>query len=197
MVRGRPRKIDPEKALEAAMKTFWDKGYDATSLSDLVAATGMAKPGLYATFGDKQEIYTKSLENYVRLHGMPLMGRLMQSEKPAKEAFRDLFIAMVDSFFDENTPDGCFLANSLVKSKNNEPSISALANSIQQFRKGKFRDYLDLAQEKGLLAPENDSEKLADYFSAQAITLPVMHKTGASKENLHMFIETVITIIRD
>lgn len=197
MVRGRPRKIEPECALDAAMKAFWTKGYDATSLSDLVVATGMAKPGLYATFGDKQEIFKKSLENYVRSRGQPLIGKLMKSDKTAKEAFKDFYRGMVDGFFEEDMPDGCFLADTLVKSKNNEPSISELANMFQDFRKAKFCDYLTLAKRNGLLAQENDSERLADYFSAQAITLPVMHKTGATKRNLYMFIDTVITIIRD
>lgn len=197
MTRGRPRKINPEDALHAAMITFWEKGYDATSMTDLVAATGMAKPGLYATFGDKQEIFKKSLENYRDFHGRPLIGKLKSSNKPAKETLRDLLIELVDGFFDTSTPDGCFLANSLVKSENDEPAIAELAQKIHLFRHERFLEYLEKAKKEGRLSAQNDTHALADYISAQIITLPILHKTGADKENLHKFIETILTIIRD
>ena len=61
MVRGRPRKTDPESALDSAMMLFWKKGFEATSMSDLSEATGMAKPGLYATFGDKEALNDATL----------------------------------------------------------------------------------------------------------------------------------------
>ncbi len=197
MGRGRPAKIDPDQALHAVMLTFWEKGYDATSMSDLVEATGMAKPGLYATFGNKRELFKKSLENYAQFHGRPLAMKLMQSEKSAKDSLRALFQGMVDGFFDEETPEGCFLANSLVKSSKVEPTIKEFANNMHSFRKERILEYLQKAAMEGNLSPKNDPEMLAEYISAQAITIPVLHKTGADKESLHQFIETILTIIKD
>src|SRR5580704_19172976 len=62
--RGRPRQYDPEQALAKAAEAFWKRGYAATSLDDLVAATGMNRPSLYAAFGDKRDIYLKTLARY-------------------------------------------------------------------------------------------------------------------------------------
>lgn len=62
--RGRPRQYDPERALANAAQVFWKHGYAATSLDDLVAATGMSRPSLYAAFGDKRDLYLKTLERY-------------------------------------------------------------------------------------------------------------------------------------
>src|SRR6185503_13287769 len=62
--RGRPRAYDPDTALARAAATFWKAGYAGTSLDDLVEATGMNRPSLYAAFGDKREIYLKTLEHY-------------------------------------------------------------------------------------------------------------------------------------
>src|SRR6478736_7773971 len=62
--RGRPRQYDPEQALAKAAEAFWKHGYAATSLDDLVAATGMNRPSLYAAFGDKRDLYLKTLEYY-------------------------------------------------------------------------------------------------------------------------------------
>src|SRR5580700_11977719 len=62
--RGRPRQYDPERALANAAEVFWKYGYAATSLDDLAAATGMNRPSLYAAFGDKRDLYLKTLERY-------------------------------------------------------------------------------------------------------------------------------------
>src|SRR2546423_14715860 len=63
-LRGRPRAYDPQVALARAAEVFWKAGYAGTSLDDLVAATGMNRPSLYAAFGDKRALYLKTLEHY-------------------------------------------------------------------------------------------------------------------------------------
>ena len=60
--RGRPRSYDPETALARAAAVFWKAGYAGTSLDDLSQATGMNRPSLYAAFGDKRDLYLKTLD---------------------------------------------------------------------------------------------------------------------------------------
>src|SRR5688572_30717433 len=62
--RGRPRGYDPATAVARAANTFWKAGYAGSSLDDLSAATGMNRPSLYAAFGDKRDLYLKTLEYY-------------------------------------------------------------------------------------------------------------------------------------
>src|SRR5580704_4385012 len=62
--RGRPRQYDPDSALARATAAFWKNGYAGTSLDDLSEATGMNRPSLYAAFGDKRDLYLKTLEYY-------------------------------------------------------------------------------------------------------------------------------------
>jgi TetR/AcrR family transcriptional regulator, copper-responsive repressor len=62
--RGRPRSFDPDTALDAAVALFWTKGYDATSLDDLGAAMGLARPSIYRAFGPKDQLFLKALERY-------------------------------------------------------------------------------------------------------------------------------------
>src|ERR1700716_3131988 len=61
---GRPRAFDIEKALERALRVFWQKGYEGTSLSDLTEAMGINRPSLYAAFGNKEELFRKALDCY-------------------------------------------------------------------------------------------------------------------------------------
>jgi TetR/AcrR family transcriptional repressor of nem operon len=60
----RPRSFDPDEALDAARDVFWQKGFQGTSLDDITAATGLAKPSLYAAFGDKSALFLKVLDRY-------------------------------------------------------------------------------------------------------------------------------------
>jgi len=63
---GRPKSFDPDGALDAALRVFWEKGYEGTSLADLTAAMGIHKPSLYGTFGDKAALFSKVVDHYVR-----------------------------------------------------------------------------------------------------------------------------------
>jgi TetR/AcrR family transcriptional regulator, transcriptional repressor for nem operon len=60
----RPRSFDPDEALDLARDVFWQRGFQGTSLDDITAATGLAKPSLYAAFGDKNALFLKVLERY-------------------------------------------------------------------------------------------------------------------------------------
>ena len=62
---GRPREFDVDKALDAAMQAFWAKGYEATSMADLMAATGLHKGSIYGAFGDKHALFVEALTRYL------------------------------------------------------------------------------------------------------------------------------------
>ncbi|MEX0349204.1 MAG: TetR/AcrR family transcriptional regulator [Paracoccaceae bacterium] len=108
---GRPRGFDESEALEAAMNTFWAKGYDGTSMKDLTSAMGISGPSLYATFGDKRELYLKTIDLYADVDGCaPVVA--FETEADIETAVRD-FLATVISYstHSEGGPKGCFLAS--------------------------------------------------------------------------------------
>ncbi|WP_142341029.1 TetR/AcrR family transcriptional regulator, partial [Bacillus thuringiensis] len=76
----RLREFDEEKALDAAMQLFWEKGYAATSLSDLTARMEIQKPSLYSAFGDKEGLFEAALRRYTNLHAARIRTKL-QNEK--------------------------------------------------------------------------------------------------------------------
>ena len=71
MVSGRKREFDEQVALTAAMEVFWQKGYSATSLSDLTGRMGINKPSLYSAFGNKESLFIKATELYINTRMKP------------------------------------------------------------------------------------------------------------------------------
>jgi AcrR family transcriptional regulator len=108
--RGRPRRFDPEEALDAAMAVFWSHGFDATSMADLSAATGLNKPSLYAAFGDKAQLFRQALERYAKTQAEPHL-RALEREPDVRAAIGAFLASLADVLADPAKPGGCFIVN--------------------------------------------------------------------------------------
>ncbi len=110
---GRPRTFDSRQALTAAMNVFWAKGYDGASLKDLTGAMGISGPSMYAAFGDKRELFLKTIDLYGDVDGCaPVV--LFESEPDIRLAVRGfLEEVIIYATTHESGAKGCFLASSV------------------------------------------------------------------------------------
>src|ERR1041384_8346753 len=104
--RGRPRAYDPQIALARAAEKFWAAGYAGTSLDDLVEATGMNRPSLYAAFGDKRDLYLKTLEHY-REESRDLARAALADDPPLKVFLKRFYDKALELYLDAG-PRGCY-----------------------------------------------------------------------------------------
>ncbi|MCD9140846.1 TetR/AcrR family transcriptional regulator [Streptomyces albireticuli] len=115
----RTKEFDPDAALQSALELFWERGYEATSMADLVGHLGVARASLYATFGNKHELYLKALERYGEQS--TVLEELSQPG-PALPAVR----ALIRRFADESACDelrrGCFITNTAVELAPHDPA---------------------------------------------------------------------------
>src|SRR3954467_11842308 len=105
--RGRPRGFDVEQALEDALKVFWRKGYEGTSLDDLTDAMKINRPSLYAAFGNKEKLFRRALERYSNGPASHVCAAL-QAPTARAVAERTL-IGTVDLLTDPRHPRGCLI----------------------------------------------------------------------------------------
>ena len=121
---GRPRKLEPEVILEIAMGVFWEKGYEATSVADILKATGLHKGSLYQTFGDKKKLFIACLENY--------QGQMFQKNKETIESEKDPIVGLKKSLIDmlslsctesECGNKGCMAVNTIVETAPHDEEI--------------------------------------------------------------------------
>lgn len=110
---GRPREFDEDTALKKIMDVFWAKGFEGTTLSDLVAATGLKKGSLYAAFGDKRAMYLKALALYDRTAIDGAVHLLNGAGTPERRIGAFLQSA-IDAVALHKDRRGCFLCNASV-----------------------------------------------------------------------------------
>lgn len=195
MARGRPRKINPDAALDAAMKLFWDKGFDGTSMSELVEVTGMAKPGLYATFGDKQEFYNKALTHYFEDLGSPLVDDLINSTDPIEITIRRFLESVAHFVVDKSKPCGCFVVNNLVDCANSSTAMEMLGRDFDKKRRAAFIACFSRAIDAGQLTCDVDAVALGEFYAGQVIALAVKGRAGAKISDLTDFIDIAMTAL--
>ena len=108
---GRPRNFDEDEVLLAAMNAFWAKGYDGTSMKDLTSAMSISGPSLYAAFGDKRELYLKTIDRYANVDGCaPIVA--FEGEEDIALAVRGFLEGVIlYSTAGEGGAKGCFLAS--------------------------------------------------------------------------------------
>jgi len=190
MARGRPRKVNTKDALHSVMIAFWQNGYSATSMSDLAEVSGMAKPGLYSAFGDKEAIFEKALLHYFETYGGPVFGQLQAAKKHVVEDLRDFLGAVADLTLDQNTPSGCFLVNALVDCTYGSDSHRDLVNGLRESRFNAIRERLIKGLAAGELRSDTDIDRVATFVDGQFSAIALLGRSGATEADLKTFIET-------
>lgn len=174
----RPREFDEEKALHAAMQLFWEKGYEATSLSDLTTHMGIQRPSLYAAFGDKIGLFEAALRKYTQAHAARIRAQLLN--KPSvKEAFRILFEGIVQEGSDlhEGSGKGCFCINAMVELAPHDAKFEVLTREHQMYLAAIFQESIERGIQSGELKSDMNAKAIAQALVISLIGVTVMMKS--------------------
>ncbi|MCV0424545.1 MAG: TetR/AcrR family transcriptional regulator [Roseibium sp.] len=195
MARGRPRKVSTKEALHSVMIAFWQNGYSSTSMNDLADVSGMAKPGLYAAFGDKEALFEKALLHYFQAYGGPVFSQLQAARKHYVEDFRDFLGAVADLTLDQNTPSGCFLVNAQVDCAYGSERHQELVNSLRESRYTGIKERLLKAVAAGEMPADADVDRAATFLDGQFSAIAMLGRSGISDVELKTFIETGLSTL--
>ncbi|MGX9355134.1 TetR/AcrR family transcriptional regulator [Roseobacteraceae bacterium S113] len=111
-MKGRPRTFDQDATLNQIKDVFWRKGYVGTAMSDLVEATGLTKPSLYAAYGNKASMYQASLDRYIEQQSDAAYVHLKQDNIEAADAIRSFLNASLACIDQDQGPKGCLVLSS-------------------------------------------------------------------------------------
>lgn len=175
--RGRPRSFDAAEVLRAATERFRTRGYAGTSLDDLVDATGLQRPSLYAAFGDKRAIYLATLDRTIERAGQGF-DRLIAADLPLRESLEQLFRIVIDGYLTgEQAPSGCIMVSTSATSAVDDADIRARLAAFLRMEDDKV---------EALLTARGDANAHghARIVAATIHSLSVRARAGASREDL-------------
>lgn len=186
---GRPLEFDPDTALEGAMNLFWARGYEHTSMQDLLGAMNLSKSSLYQAFGGKQKLFRQCVGRYADQFAGRLRAGLAAA--PSGRRFIEVFLNSVLDDLKEG-PRGCLVMNTASEFAQSEPEIAQdVAQSIERFR-AVLQAAVERAQREGDIAPEQDARTLANYLVSSMSGLKTQAKAGANATMLKGIIATIL-----
>ncbi|ABE36697.1 bacterial regulatory s, tetR family protein [Paraburkholderia xenovorans LB400] len=187
---GRHRQFDEGEALEAALSVFWQKGYEGASFEDLSQATGVARPGLYSAFGNKEALFIKALDLYDARY-MGFMSEALSEPTSLKVVERILQGSANIHTMDSAHP-GCLGINGALACSDDAEPIRRELIRRRAATQLALRKRLERAQREGELPASVDGATLASFVMAISQGMAVQAKAGASKKALEGLVEYVI-----
>lgn len=191
----RPREFEPMKALDAAMRLFWERGYEGAPVSALVEVMGVGRASLYSTFGDKEQLFIKSVRRYhARVIG-PLLEPLFDKEAPGLEATSRVFAALIERLTDPEQPRGCLVC----VASNDCPSAPrelarAISDVIADYEAGFYRA-LRRAQVGGALDMSHDPRQFAMLLTNTVQGMCVMARAETDARTLRDIAEANLSLL--
>src|ERR1700732_617935 len=179
---GRPRSFETGKALDAAMKVFWCKGYEGASLSDLTKAMGINRPSLYAAFGDKESLFHKVLDRYDK--GPAAYVREALNQPTARAVVERLMEGAADLATASSNPRGCLFVQSALACGDKAEGIRNDLILRRDAGEKAVRLRLKRAQAEGDLAHDADPADLARYVVTVVQGIAVQAARGAARPGL-------------
>lgn len=191
----RPKAFDPDVALVQAMQLFWQQGYEATSLDDLVRTLGVSRASLYATFGAKHELFVAALDRYAEAAVTQLVLALGQGERPRDTLGTVLhFLAQCES--GEGPVRGCLLTNTALElgGRGDSEVDARLAHNARRVIDALAR-LIARGQALGEFTRGTDARALARTVFATIQGMRVSGRLGASRVELEAVADTALHLL--
>jgi AcrR family transcriptional regulator len=187
---GRPVAFDKEAALDVAMRLFWERGYEGTSMADLSHAMGIHPSSIYAAFGDKQALFELAAGRYMEVPGQYMARALAE---PTFEAFlRAAFSNTVEFLGSKEHPPGCFtLTGAMACGVDTEPA-KVLMRDIRLRNEATIKARLLLARKAGEFSSDENIDDYTRFLSSLLSGLAVQAANGSTKAQLKRTAEVAL-----
>jgi TetR/AcrR family transcriptional regulator, transcriptional repressor for nem operon len=185
-------RIDRDALLDGSLNLFWDRGYEATSVTDLIGRLNVNSTSLYRVFGNKEELYQEALNRY-RHSRYAAAARSLRKECPLT-AIRDLMLEWTE-LAASSQGRGCFLVNAAVERVPHDQRTEAVIRAFWDQMEDELTAALDLAQAEGALAQTKDTRSIARFLLAVMQGVSVVGKLTRDRGHLQGVMEAALTVI--
>ncbi len=190
----RPREFERDVVLDRAMRVFWSRGYQATSIQHLVDRMGIQRGSLYATFGDKRTLFFAAIERYDRVVTAKLLAAL-DGPASGKDAIRAFFRLKVELALEPSRPRGCLVTNSATELASRDRGTTSRVGAVLTKIEAAFHCAVVRAQKAGEIDRARDARALARFLTSSAQGLSVMAKTIPERAVLEDIVDVVLSAL--
>ena len=177
----RPREFDIEEVLTKVLDAFWLHGYDATSMSDLERATGIAKGSLYKGYGDKKSLFTQALDSYLSQANAGLKETAASSDT-GRQALEKIFAGVVEMSTGLGVRRGCFSVNTSVELAPHDADVRSRLRRNTRQKEKTIAAILRQGIADGSLRKDLNPEISASFVTTVLNGLQVRSKLGLTEQ---------------
>jgi TetR/AcrR family transcriptional regulator, transcriptional repressor for nem operon len=189
----RPRKFDEDAVLEAAMECFWSRGFEATSMRDLIEKTGITSASLYNTFGDKRALYERALDRYVE---GSVADRVKRCEELApREAIVSFFSEIVKRSLADRDRKGCMLVNTALDLAPHDPKFQKVVGEVLLRIEAFFKRCARAGQKDGTINSSLSAEELARHLLGVLLGIRVLARVRPDRTLLEGVVRPAIDLL--
>lgn len=190
----RTKQFDEQEVLKKAMELFWEKGFHATSMQDLVDYLGINRASIYDTYGGKNSLFDKAFQNYRKM-GSESVRTIFEAEPNVKKGFTKLFNTAIEEARTDTCKKGCFVVNTITELV---PGDETLHKKLQQHTANTqhiFAEYIRKGIAAGTVKTSKDPETIAFTLFTLFSGLRVMAKVEENPKKLQEMIAIGLSVL--
>lgn len=177
------KSFDVDEIVDKATVVFWAKGYEATSMADLLKATGINKGSLYNAFGSKKGLFMKSLLKYHREQHKATLAKLTAMDDP-KGAIAAFFDALIEQSVTDEELKGCLLINTALDLPNQDDDVSDAVRTGMKEAEAFFHSQIIIGQSRGVIPDNLDPDSVAKGLLTLVAGLRVLARGTYDEDSL-------------
>lgn len=176
------------------MLAFWRRGYEGTSMADLVQALGIASARIYAAFGSKQDLFREAVQRYEAGDG-GFADRAMAQEPRVRDALARVLRDAVATYTDNAHPLGCMVVTAATNCAEENEAVAAWLAEHRRQRTQSLIDRLQRALDEGELRAGTDVQALGDFYATQLHGISVQARDGVPRQRLLAAAQTALLLL--
>lgn len=182
------KQFDADEVLDKAMQAFWSRGYEATSMQDLVDCTKVNRGSLYATYGDKRALFLSAL----RMYDEKVRGKLLadcEAGPSPRNAIRQIFLAFSETVSREGGNRGCFLTNTALELAAHDREVRKIVAAAQEDLQEFFARMIDAGKSQGEIPDQVRTADTARGLLASLLGLIVLTRSRPDRALLRAIVD--------
>lgn len=190
----RPQEFDRDEVLRRSIQLFWSKGYESTSLADLLQATELSKSSLYASFGDKRSLFLEAFDIYCKQR-IELLDQILNSEVSARQSIENLIWQIISQGMSSDSSCGCMVANEAVEFGPHDADIQQRVLADFQTVEDRFCQAIARGQDEGSIKSQQDPRSLARFIIVTLQGIQVMTRAHSEQARIADTVHVMLSVL--